>query len=47
MKKLSLTLLAETVRTRRKAKHLTQAQLSEITGINRSMLGKRNLQAFP
>ena len=40
MKKLSLTLLAETVRTRRKAKHLTQAQLSEITGINRSMLGR-------
>ena len=40
MKKLSFTLLAETVRTRRKAKHLTQAQLSEITGINRSMLGR-------
>ena len=46
MKKLSLTLLAETVRTRRKAKHLTQAQLSEITGINRSMLGRLENETY-
>ena len=46
MKKLSLTLLAETVRTRRKAKHLTQAQLSEVTGINRSMLGRLENETY-
>ena len=46
MKKLSLALLAETVRTRRKAKHLTQAQLSEITGINRSMLGRLENETY-
>ena len=46
MKKLSLPLLAETVRTRRKANNLTQAQLSEITGINRSMLGRLENETY-
>ncbi|MBE5833116.1 MAG: nucleotide sugar dehydrogenase [Butyrivibrio sp.] len=38
MKKLSQSLLAETVSAQRKALGLTQAQLSESTGINRSMI---------
>ena len=46
MKKLSPALLAETVRARRKAKHLTQAQLSDLTGINRSMLGRLENETY-
>ena len=46
MKKLSPALLAETVRARRKEKHLTQAQLSELTGINRSMLGRLENETY-
>lgn len=40
MKKLSANLLAETVLSSRKTKGITQAVLSEKTGINRSMLSK-------
>ena len=40
MKKLSLTLLAETVTTARKTKKLTQSQLATLTGINRSILSR-------
>ena len=46
MKKLSLPLLAETVESRRKAKKLTQAQLSKLTGINRSLLSRLESQDF-
>ena len=38
MKKLSLTLLADTVVNRRKAMRLTQSQLSKLSRINRSVL---------
>ena len=40
MKKLSLTLLAKTVAERRKELKLTQVQLAELTGINRSVLSR-------
>ena len=40
MKRLSLELLADIVTTKRKAKNLTQKQLSEETGIHRSVLSK-------
>lgn len=40
MKKLSRTLLAEKIFKRRKDFSLTQAQLSEQTGINRLMIGR-------
>ena len=40
MKKLSLTLLADTVSTARKTKNITQANLSKLTGINRSLLSR-------
>ena len=40
MKKFSLERLAAAVTERRKAKGLTQAQLSAATGINRSMIGR-------
>ena len=40
MKRLSLKLLSTTVATRRKALRLTQAQLAETTGINRSLLSR-------
>jgi len=46
MKKLSAAVLAETVKRLRKEKHLTQAQLSEMTGINRSMIGRLENEAF-
>lgn len=46
MKKLSAALLAETVKKQRKAKNITQAQLSDITGINRSMIGRLENQTF-
>ena len=46
MKKLSFKLLAETVKSSRKAKGLTQAELAEATGINRSMIGQLEKQAF-
>ncbi|MBR5110005.1 MAG: nucleotide sugar dehydrogenase [Clostridia bacterium] len=40
MKKLSLPFLAETVAFQRKAKNMTQARLSQATGINRSVLSR-------
>ena len=40
MKHLSLNELAAIVVTKREEKHLTQAQLSEITGIHRTMIGR-------
>ena len=40
MKKLSLNLLAQTVVSQRKSKRITQVQLSQITGINRSILSR-------
>jgi UDPglucose 6-dehydrogenase len=40
MKKFSIERLAETVSSRRKALGLTQAKLSELTGVNRSLLSR-------
>ena len=40
MKKLSTEKLVNTILTLRKAKNMTQAQLSEATGINRAMIGR-------
>lgn len=40
MKRLSLSLLAETIITNRKEKKMTQEQLSSLTGINRVMIGR-------
>lgn len=46
MKKLSTTLLAETIKKQRKANGLTQNQLAELTGINRSMIGRLEKETF-
>ena len=46
MKKLSSALLAETVKRQRKVKHLTQAQLADLTGINRSLIGRLENESF-
>ena len=46
MKKLSLQLLAETVINKRKTQKLTQAQLAEKAGMNRSMLSKLESQEY-
>ncbi len=46
MKKLSAALLAETVKKQRKAKHITQVGLAELTGINRSMIGRLENETF-
>lgn len=46
MKKITKTAIAETVSIKRKAKNLTQAQLAEITGINRSMIGRLENQEY-
>ena len=46
MKKLSRTLLAEKIFKRRKDFSLTQAQLSEQTGINRLMIGRIEKQEY-
>lgn len=40
MKKLSIDKLVETIHTLRKKKGLTQAQLADVTGINRAMIGR-------
>ncbi len=40
MKKLSIEKMVKTITEKRKEKHLTQAQLSEITGIHRGMIGR-------
>ena len=39
MKKLSVTKLAKIVKLNREEKGLTQEQLSDLTGINRVMIG--------
>ena len=46
MKKLSLPLLADTVAERRREKKITQKQLSELTGINRSLLSRLESRDF-
>ncbi|MBQ6611927.1 MAG: nucleotide sugar dehydrogenase [Oscillospiraceae bacterium] len=46
MKKLSLQLLADTVTAARKAKKITQSQLSKLTGINRSLLSRLESKDF-
>ncbi|MDZ7672427.1 MAG: helix-turn-helix transcriptional regulator [Halanaerobiales bacterium] len=40
MKKLSSSKLADTIKLKRKEKKLTQKQLSDLTGINRIMIGR-------
>lgn len=40
MRKLSMEKMVKTITEKRKEKHLTQAQLSEITGIHRGMIGR-------
>ena len=46
MKKLSLVLLSDTVISRRKALKITQAELANRTGMNRSMLSKLESQEY-
>jgi transcriptional regulator with XRE-family HTH domain len=46
MKKLSTSKLANTIKTKREEKGLTQRQLSELTGINRVMLGRIEKENF-
>ncbi len=46
MKKLSPRLLANTVSSLRKERHLTQAALSKLTGINRALLSRLESQEF-
>jgi len=46
MKKLSTSKLAKTVKTKRDEKELTLVQLSELTGINRVMLGRIEKEDF-
>lgn len=46
MKKISLALLAETVVSQRKAKQITQVQLSQLTNINRSILSRLESQDY-
>ncbi len=40
MKKLSPSRLADTIARLRKEKNMTQAELSEITGINRALISR-------
>jgi len=46
MKKLSISLLSDTVVSRRKALKMTQADLAKRTGMNRSMLSKLETQDY-
>ena len=46
MKKLSSSLLAETVKKQRKEKNITQVQLAELTGINRTMIGRLENETY-
>ena len=46
IKKLSLRLLSETVVSARKQKQITQADLSRMTGINRSLLSRLESQKY-
>ena len=48
MKKISSTLVAQTIVNRRKEKGISQAHLAELTGINRSMIGRaENAEYMP
>ena len=48
MGKLTLTKLSDTIKSARKAQKLTQLELSEKTGINRSILSKfENSEQMP
>ena len=46
MQKFSYELLAKTVRQTRTARNLTQSELSKLTGINRSIIGRIENQTF-
>ena len=46
MKKISKKIVAETITAKRKEKKLSQAMLSEMTGINRSMIGRAETEEF-
>ncbi|KAB2953696.1 helix-turn-helix transcriptional regulator [Heliorestis acidaminivorans] len=46
MKKLSTAKLAETVKVKREEKGLTQEELSQLTGINRVMIGRIEREKF-
>ena len=46
MKKISLSLLADTVSRQRKEKHMTQQQLAALTGINRAMISRLEKQDY-
>lgn len=46
MKKFSAKLLAKTVSSARKEKNLSQAKLADITGINRSLIGRLENEEF-
>ena len=46
MKKISKELMAETISAKRKEKNLSQSALAEITGINRSMIGRAENKEF-
>lgn len=46
MKKLSTKKLSETVINKRKGNSLTQAQLADMTGINRAMIGRLENQDY-
>ena len=45
-KKLSTTLLADIVQSKRKSLNMTQAQLSELTGINRAQLSRMEQEDY-
>jgi DNA-binding XRE family transcriptional regulator len=46
MKKLSITKLANTIKTKREERGLTQEQLGDLTGINRVMIGRIERENF-
>ena len=46
MKRLSFSLLAQTVKSKRKEQNLTQADVAERSGINRSLIGQIENQGF-
>ena len=46
MKKLSVSLLANTISNQRKEKNITQQQLADLTGINRAMLSRLETQDY-
>lgn len=46
MKKLSLQLLSATISAKRKAQNISQAKLSELTGINRALISRIESRSF-